>query len=78
MTTWDYTKMSARRKGLVRCPKCGKIGQLTLYTPPKGSPSGIVKHKGHVELGMFNMVDESCNLSYQDTIDAGYRNGDAK
>ena len=69
---WDYTKKKVGGR-IVKCPKCGKNGERVLYTPPTEFPSGIIKHKGHIEMGMFNMIDESCNLSYQDTIDAGYR-----
>ncbi len=70
---WDHTKESARRKHFKRCPKCGEVGRLSLYTPAKGSPSAMIAHKGHVEMGMFNMIDESCNFSYDECIEMGLR-----
>lgn len=53
----DFTKMKPNsKKGLVKCPKCGKIGELHKYT----DGSACINHKGQIELGMFLNITEHC------------------
>jgi len=57
MKVIDFTTMkpNAKRR-LVRCPKCGRVGELHKYT----DGSANISHKGKIELGAFFNVTESC------------------
>ena len=63
---WDLTTRRRANKKLriVKCPVCGRYGQVSIHLGHSRTPkfAGIVKHKGHVEMGAFNMIDVSCNL----------------
>jgi len=65
--TWDLTKRkrTSLKYRIVKCPVCGKYGQVAMYVGRSRTPknAGMIRHRGHVELGMFNMIDESCNLT---------------
>ena len=53
----DYTKMRANKKRhIVKCPDCGKNGQLHKYT----NGSAMIVHTSHIELGMFENIDKDC------------------
>jgi hypothetical protein len=66
---WDLTtrKRASRKYRIVKCPVCGKYGQVKFYTGTSKTEklAGCVDHRGHVELGMFNMIDESCTLNLE-------------
>jgi hypothetical protein len=62
----DYTKM---RKGtkvsggrIDVCPKCGRKGSRRHMTSRVAEWDDFI-HKSHVELGMFNHVDEHCSVN---------------
>ena len=68
--SWDLTKRkrASRKFRIVKCPICGKYGQVSMYVGRSKTPknAGMIKHRGHIELGAFNMIDESCNLTLED------------
>jgi len=50
----DFTKMKPNKKlRLIKCPNCGRVGQLHKYTDGQAS----ISHKGNIELGFFNIKD---------------------
>jgi len=52
----DYTKMRISKKNhIVKCPKCGKNGQLHNFTNGQAD----IFHKKHFELFCYN-ITESC------------------
>jgi len=56
-TTLDYTKLRPnKKKRIIKCPECGKMGELHKYT----NGQAMIIHTSHIVLGMFNHVDESC------------------
>jgi C4-type Zn-finger protein len=66
---WDLTtrKRASRKYNIINCPVCGRYGQLVTYIDKDRTPkfAGMVKHKGHIEAGMFNMIDDSCTLNLE-------------
>lgn len=67
--TWDFTnyKRASKKSRVVKCPVCGKYGQARIYIDADRTPkfAGLLVHSGHVEIGMFNVIDESCNLNLE-------------
>jgi len=50
----DFTKMKPnKKKRLVKCPACGRVGELHKYT----DGSAGISHKGKIELGFFSIND---------------------
>ena len=66
---WDLTtrKRISKKQRIIKCPVCGRYGQVKFYTGPSKTEkfAGSVDHKGHIELGMFNMIDDFCNLNLE-------------
>jgi hypothetical protein len=62
---WDLTKRkrASRKHQIVKCPVCDKYGQAVLYIDGTPGCAGMIKHKGHIEMGFFNMIDDSCTLN---------------
>ena len=52
----DFTKMKPNKKlRLVKCPACGKTGELHKYTSGEAS----IAHSGKIQLG-FLSIDNHC------------------
>ena len=50
----DFTKMKPNKKlRLVKCPDCGRVGELHKYT----DGSAGISHKGKIEFGFFSIND---------------------
>jgi hypothetical protein len=59
MQILDYTKLRLNKKlRIVKCPKCNRKGELHRYI----DKSAMIIHKSHIELGMFNNIDDSCEF----------------
>ncbi len=74
--SWDLTtrKRASRKYRIVKCPKCGKYGQVAIFVGHSRTPkmAGIVKHKGHTySLGGFqgNVIDQECNLTEAQVVE---------
>jgi hypothetical protein len=66
---WDLTtrKRASRKYNIIKCPVCGRYGQVKFYTGSSKTEkfAGCVDHKGHIVMGLFNEVDDSCTLNLE-------------
>jgi hypothetical protein len=67
---WDLTKRkrASRKTRIVKCPRCGKYGQVAMFAGRSRTPklAGSISHKGSTySIGGMQglMVDASCNLT---------------
>lgn len=58
--TYDFTEVPTNTDGFGVCPKCGRTGQIRYHFNLKKPYETLYLHKGHIEHGLFNIVDEEC------------------